>query len=72
MDDSWSALAHQLALLLALVGMTVAAWLAIRALARHETLSAVLVSVPTLLGLATPAATLVSALADFGKLLLAD
>ena len=71
-EDSWSALVQELTLLLALTGIAVAAWLAINAVRRNQRLAALLVGVPTLLGLVKPAAAFLVTLGELFQVLLAD
>jgi len=71
-EDSWSALVQELSLLLAQAGIAVAAWLAISALRRHQRMPALLVGVPTLLGLVKPGIAFVATLGELLQVLLAD
>ena len=61
-EESWSALVEQLTLVLALAGLATAAWLAISALRRHQTVPALLVGVPALVGVVQPATLLLGTL----------
>jgi len=71
-EDSWSALVQELTLLLALTGIVVAAWLAINAVRRDQRLAALLVGVPTLLGLVKPAIAFLVILGQLFQVVLAD
>ena len=71
-EDSWSALAQELTLWLAITGIAIATWLAVSALKRHERRAALLVGAPALLGLVKPFIVFLATLGELLQVLLAD